>query len=82
MASNDKGVHVATPPGGEHVQHIHATKEDRIKDAKVFREEKKRQDKIKDERFAAIQERRNMGKKPGGSGGSGGGINIDVTSDS
>ena len=80
--ANDKGVHVATPKGGEHVQHVHSTKEDRAKHAKEFREEKKHQDKIKDERFAAIQERRKKDKKPGGSGGSGGGINIEVTSDS
>ena len=70
--ANDKGVHVATPKGGEHIQHVHSTKEDRVKYAKEFREEKKRQNKIKDERFAAIQER----QKKNGSGGSGG-INIE-----
>ncbi len=77
--ANDKGVHVATPPGGEHVQHIHSTKEDRAQHAKEFREQKKHQDKIKDERFAAIRERR-KNKKPD-SGGSGGGINIEVKGD-
>jgi len=71
MADN-KGVHVATPKGGEHVQNVHSTKEDRVKHAKQFREEKKHQDKLKDERFAAIRERR----KKNGSGGSGG-INIE-----
>ncbi len=76
------GSHVLRPKGGESVRHIETTKEDRAKHAKEFRKEKKHQDKIKDERFAAIQERKNKGKKPGGSGGSGGGINIDVTSDS
>jgi len=30
MADN-KGVHVATPKGGEHVQNVHSTKEDRVK---------------------------------------------------
>ena len=73
MATNDKGVHVATPKGGEHIQHIHSTKEDRAKHAKQFREGKKREDKLKDERFAAIRERR---KNKPGSGGSGG-INIE-----
>ncbi len=72
MAEN-KGIHVATPKGGEHIQHIHSTKEDRIKHAKEFRDQKKHEDKLKDERFAAIRERR----KNNDSGGSGGGINIE-----
>ncbi len=72
MAEN-KGIHVATPKGGEHIQHIHSTKEDRAQHAKEFREEKKHQDKLKDERFAAIRERR----KKNDSGGSGAGINIE-----
>ncbi len=79
MIKNDKGVHVATPPGGEHVQHIHSTKEDRAQHAKEFREEKEFQRKTKDERFAAIRERRK--NKPGGRGGSGGGINVEEKCD-
>jgi hypothetical protein len=75
--SNDKGVHVATPKGGEHVQHVHSTKEDRAKYAKEFREQKKHQDKMKDERFAKIAARRK--NKPGGGGGNG--INIEVKGD-
>ncbi len=68
--------HVLRPRGGESVRHVETTKQDRAKHAKEFREEKEYQRKIKDERFAAIQERRDKSKKPGGSGGSGGGINI------
>ena len=71
-----KGVHVATPPGGEHIQHIHSTKEDRAKHAKQFREQKDVELKEKDKRFAAIRERRK--NTPGGSGG---GINVEVKGD-
>ena len=70
-------VKVYTPKKAESVRKIEPTKEERKKFAKEFREEKEHQQKIKDERFAAIRERRK--NKPGGSGG---GINIDVTSDS
>ena len=76
MAHNGKGVHVATPPGGESVRHIEATKEDRAKYAKEFREQKEYERKIKDERFAAIKEKRKNKPRGGGSG-----INIEVTSD-
>ncbi len=74
--ANDKGVHVATPKGGEHVQHIHSTKEDRAKHAKEFREQKEFERTEKDKRFATIRERRK--NKPGGSNG---GINIEVKGD-
>lgn len=70
--SENKGVHVATPPGGEHVRHIEQTKEDRARQVKEFREEKEYQRKVKEERFAAIRERRK--NNPGG----GGGINVEV----
>ena len=76
MSKNDKGVHVATPKGGEHVQHIHSTKEDRAKHAKQFREQKDHEKKLKDERFAAIRAR-----QKNKSGGSGAGINIKVKGD-
>ena len=75
-AKNNKGVHVATPKGGEHVQHIHSTPKDRAKHAKQFREQKEHERKIKDERFAAIRERQK--NKPGGSGA---GIDIKVKGD-
>jgi hypothetical protein len=75
MSKNDQGIHVATPKGGEHIQHIEATKEDRAKHAKEFREQKDFEQKAKDERFAKIEERRK--NKPGG----GGGINIEVKGD-
>ncbi len=74
----DRNIRVAQPKGGEHVRHIEQTKEDRVKHAKEFREQKAHEQQLKEERFAAIQKRR----KKDGSGGSGGGINIDVTSDS
>ncbi len=73
-------VKVYTPNKVESVHKIEPTKEERKKFAKEFKEEKKHQQKIKDERFAAIRERQKNNKP--GSGGSGGGINIDVTSDS
>ncbi len=71
----DKNIHVARPRGGEHVQHITPTNEDRQNDAKQFREEKKHQQKVKEERFAAIEKRR----KGNPSGGSSKSINIEVT---
>ncbi len=71
---------VYRPDKAESVRTISPTKEERVSDAKKFREQKAHERKIKDERFAAIRERRKNNKP--GSGGSGGGINIDVTSDS
>ena len=75
----DRNIHVATTKGGEHIQHIVPTNEDRKKYAKEFREEKNHQQKIKEERFAAIDERRK--KNPSGPGAEGKGINIEVTGD-
>ncbi len=60
------------------VRHIEADAEDRTKHAKQFREQKDHEAKLKDERFAAIRERR----KKGSVGGSGAGINIEVKGDS
>ena len=71
---------VYTPDKAESVRRIEPTKDERKKYAKEFREQKEHERKVKDERFAAIRERRK--NKPGGSGGSGGGINLEVTSDS
>ncbi len=71
---------VYTPDKAESVRRIEPTKDERKKYAKQFKEQKEHERKIKDERFAAIRERRKNNKP--GSGGSGGGINIDVTSDS
>lgn len=56
------------------VRRINTTTEDRKKHAKEFREDKEYKQKIKEERFARIEERRKG--KP--SGGKGGGINIEV----
>lgn len=71
---------VMTPRGKDSVsvRTVHTTKEDRAKNLENFRERKKQEQEIKDQRFAEIKERR-KGRKP--SGGSGGGINIEVTSD-
>lgn len=74
MAKNDKGIHVATPKGGESVRHVETTKDDRAKHAKQFREQKEHENKEKDKRFARIAEERK--KRKGGGSGSGGGINI------
>jgi len=68
---------VYTPNKAESVRRIEPTVSERKKYAKEFREQKEHERKIKDERFAAIRERRK--NNPGGSGG---GINIDLTSDS
>ncbi len=61
------------------IRKIPATKKDRKELQIAFRKQKEDARKQKEERFAAILERRK--NKPGSSGGSGG-INIEVTSDS
>lgn len=60
------------------VRSVPVTQEDRAKNLESFRERKREEQELKDQRFAEIKERR-KGRKP--SGGSGGGINIEVTSD-
>lgn len=60
------------------VRSIPAPEEDRAKNLESFRERKRQEQEVKDQRFAEIKERR-KGRKP--SGGSGGGINLEVTSD-
>jgi len=69
-------VNVYTPKRGENIQKIGLTKADREKHLKEFREDKMHQQRLKEERFAEIQDRRRKR-----SGGSGGGINIKVESD-
>ena len=69
---------VFRPKEAMSTRHITPTEKERVKYAKEFREQKDHEAKLKDERFAAIEERR----KKGPSGGSGAGINIEVTSDS
>lgn len=59
------------------IRNIPATKKDREELQKAFREQKENERKQKDERFEAIRGRRK--NKPGGGGG---GINIEVVSDS
>lgn len=68
---------VFTPKKGESVRHIQLDKEERKQHMKEFRDQKEMEQKLKEERFAAIQERR----KKNNPGGSGGGINITVDSD-
>ena len=81
MSDKKSNVTTMRPGKGDaiSIRHLSPTKEDREKDQKAFREQKEHERKIKEERFAAIRERR---KKRDPSGGSGGGINIEVTSDS
>ena len=76
--ANDKGAQVFRPNTAESTRHIEQTADDRAKHLKEFREDKEHKQKLKEERFAKIQERR----KKHGPGQSGGGINIEVTSDS
>jgi hypothetical protein len=77
--SRNKGVHVYRPKEAESVRHVETTKKDRQKHAKEFRAQKEHERKEKEKRFARIAEERKK-RKDGGSG-SGGGINIEVTSD-
>ncbi len=73
---SDKGIHVMTPGAGDAVseRRITQTNEDRIRHGKEFRENKQHQQKVKEERFAAIRDRQK--NRPGGSGGAG--INIEA----
>ncbi len=75
MASKS-GIHVMTPGAGDAVseRHLHQTKEERVQHGKEFRKEKEYQQKVKEERFAAIRDRQK--NRPGG--GSGAGINIEA----
>ena len=81
MSDKKSNVTVMKPGRGDaiSIRHLSPTEEDRKKDQKAFREQKEHERKVKEERFAAIRERR---KKKDPSGGSGGGINVEVTSDS
>ena len=69
---------VYTPKEAESVRKVENTPEDRTEFQKQWKEDKEHKQRLKEERFARIQERR--GKK--NLGDSGGGINIEVTSDS
>jgi len=60
------------------VRHIPSTELDRKENVEKFKEHKAEQEKIKDERFAAIEEKR---KNRPPRDGKGTGINIEVTSD-
>ena len=72
-------VKVFTPTGKDSVstRHIPTTDEDRSRDREQFKERKAEQDRIKDERFAKILEKRKVRKPSGG----GGGINIKIGTD-
>jgi hypothetical protein len=71
-----KDIHVAIPKGGEHVMHLAPSDAERKQYNKEFREQKKHEQKMKEERFAKINERRK--KNPAGGSGGGRGINIEV----
>ena len=58
------------------IRDVPADKTDRKKINEDFRERKDNQDRIKNERFAKIEERRKAGRA-----GKGSGINVEVTSD-
>jgi hypothetical protein len=80
MSDKKSNVKVMKPGKGDaiSVRHLSPTQKDREQDRKAFREHKENQQKIKEERFAAIQKRR---KNRPSSGGSGGKINVKVTSE-
>lgn len=69
--------HTFKPDKPMSVRSIPADAEDRKKTNDTFKERKANQEKIKDERFAKIEERRKAGRD-----GAGRGINVEVTSDS
>ncbi len=76
MNDRKSNVHVARPRQDK-VYVNGQTPEDKVRFAEKFKEQKAYEQKVKDERFAKIQERRK--NKPGSGGGKG--INIEVTSD-
>ena len=61
------------------VRQVPTTEADRKDNVEKFKERKAEQEQIKNERFAAIEEKRK--NRPPRGGGSGAGINIEVTSD-
>ena len=69
---------VLNPRPGEYKQTVPYTKEDQKKDLNTYKERKAEQEKIKEERFAKIEERR---KGTNRNRNSGGGINIEITGD-
>lgn len=72
------GANAYTPKSGESTRRIEQTPEDRAEFQRQWKEDKEHKQKLKEERFAAIRERRK--NRPGGSGGSGG-INIEISGD-
>lgn len=70
------GANAYNPKGGVSIHKIEQTSEDRAEFKKQWKEDREHKERLKDERYAAIQERRKK-NKPGG--GSGGGINIEVS---
>lgn len=71
------GANAYTPKGGESTRRVEQTPEDRAEFKRQWQEDRDHKEKLKNERFEAIRERR-KNNKPGGSGGSGG-INIEVS---
>lgn len=71
------GANAYTPKSGESTRRIEQTPEDRAEFQRQWKEDKEHKQKLKEERFAAIQERRKKNRPSDG----GGGINIEVTGD-
>lgn len=71
------GANAHTPKEGVSIRRIESTKEDRAEYQRQWREDREHKQRLKEERFAAIRDRRK--NKPGGSGGSNV-INIEVNS--
>lgn len=69
------GANTFQPREGVSTRRIESTPEDRAEFKRQWQEDRKHKERLKDERFAAIRERRK--NKPGGSGGSGG-INVEI----
>lgn len=71
------GANAYTPKSGESTRRIEQTPEDRAEFQRQWKEDKEHKQKLKEERFAAIRERRKKNRPSDG----GGGINIEVTGD-
>lgn len=70
------GANAYNPDKGVSTRRIEQTPEDRAEFKRQWKEDHEHKERLKEERYAAIRERR-KNNKPGGSGGSSG-INIEV----
>ncbi len=83
MVDKKSNTKVMKPGKGDviSVRHLQPTDAERKENFKNFREHKETQKKIKDDRFAAIEERTKGKPKPSGGRGGGKGINLETTRD-